>query len=152
MKIIYPNENGGVSVVIPSQKYLNTLKGMTEIEKMTFIAQKDIPANTDFQIIEDNQVPTDRSFRNAWEYKNKSIEISLPKAREITKARLREEREPLLSALDIKQINALTEGVDTTDIMTEKQRLKDITDTVDSVTTLAGLKAVSTTKTNITKE
>ena len=71
------------------------------------------------------------------------ITININKAKDITKDRLREERKPLLEAQDIAYMKAQEAGEDTTAIVTEKQRLRDITDTVDSMTTLDELKAAS---------
>ena len=65
------------------------------------------------------------------------------KAQDITKDRLRKERKPLLEAQDIAYMKAQESGADTTAIVTEKQRLRDITSTVDSMTTLDELKSSS---------
>ena len=59
MKIIYKNINGGVSVVHPTQ---DALIFMT-IEE---IAVKDVPTGLPFAIIEDSEIPSDRTFRDAW--------------------------------------------------------------------------------------
>ena len=59
MKIIYKNENGGVSVIAPSDEALSF---MTIDE----IAQKDVPTGLPYKIVEDSEVPTDRTFRDAW--------------------------------------------------------------------------------------
>lgn len=72
-----------------------------------------------------------------------SITININKAKEITKERLRIERKPLLDAEDIKFLQAQEAGSDTTAIVAEKQRLRDITNTVDSCTTTDELKALS---------
>jgi hypothetical protein len=72
------------------------------------------------------------------------ITIDLSKAKEITKDRLRMEREPLLAAQDVAFQRALETGADTTAIVAEKQRLRDITKLADSCTTtdeLRNLKA-----------
>ena len=71
------------------------------------------------------------------------ITVNITKAKEITKDRLREERKPLLEALDIEYIKAQETGADTTAIVAEKQRLRDITLTVDSMTTVDELKTAS---------
>ena len=71
------------------------------------------------------------------------ITISLPKAKDITKDRLRADRKPLLEAQDILFMQAQESGADTTAIVTEKQRLRDITDSTDSCTTTDQLKALS---------
>jgi uncharacterized protein YdaT len=71
------------------------------------------------------------------------ITINFDKAKEITKARLRAEREALLQAQDVAFQRALESGADTNAIVAEKQRLRDITKAVDSLTTLDELKAIS---------
>jgi hypothetical protein len=73
-----------------------------------------------------------------------SITINITKAKEITKSRLRTERELLLVAQDVAFQRALETGADTTAIVAEKQRLRDITKLADSCTTtdqLSNLKA-----------
>ena len=68
------------------------------------------------------------------------ITINLDKAKQITKERLREEREPLLAAQDVAFQRALESGADTSAIVAEKQRLRDITNLADAATTLDELK------------
>jgi hypothetical protein len=70
------------------------------------------------------------------------IVINIDKAKEITKARLRAERQPLLEAQDVAFQRAIEEGTDTTAIVAEKQRLRDVTKLVDTVTTLDELKSL----------
>ena len=70
------------------------------------------------------------------------ITINLDKAKAITKDRLRADRTPLLQAQDIAFQRALEEGADTTVIVAEKQRLRDITTLADIATTLDQLKAI----------
>ena len=71
------------------------------------------------------------------------ITINLDKAKAITKDRLRAERTPLLQAQDVAFQRALESGADTSAIVAEKQRLRDITGLADSATTLDELKAIS---------
>jgi hypothetical protein len=71
------------------------------------------------------------------------ITVNIDKAKDITKDRLREERKPLLEAQDIAFQRALESGDDTTAIVAEKQRLRDITNQVDSMTTVEELKSAS---------
>ena len=68
------------------------------------------------------------------------ITINLDKAKAITKERLRAERTPLLQAQDVAFQRALESGADTTAIVAEKQRLRDITKLADQATTLEQLK------------
>ena len=58
-RIIYPNDDGGVAIIIPAPEC-----GLT-IEE---IAAKDVPANTTYKIVDVADIPSDRTFRNAWEY------------------------------------------------------------------------------------
>lgn len=58
-KIIYPTDDGGVSIVTPAPEC-----GLT-IEE---IAAKDVPAGKPYKIVDVADIPEDRTFRNAWEY------------------------------------------------------------------------------------
>ena len=58
-RIIYPNDNGGVAIIIPAPDC-----GLT-IEE---IAAKDVPQGKPYKIVDVADIPTDRTFRNAWEY------------------------------------------------------------------------------------
>jgi hypothetical protein len=71
------------------------------------------------------------------------LNIDITKAKVITKDRLRVERKPLLEAQDVAFQRALESGSETTAIVTEKQRLRDITNAIDAMTTTDQLKAVS---------
>ena len=74
------------------------------------------------------------------------ITVDITKAKVITKDRLRAERKPLLEAQDILFMKAQEAGSDTSAIVTEKQRLRDITNQVDSMTTTDELKAATVTE------
>lgn len=58
-RIIYPTDNGGVAIIIPAVD-----SGLT-VEQ---IAAKDVPAGKSFKIVDVSDIPTDRTFRDAWEY------------------------------------------------------------------------------------
>jgi hypothetical protein len=58
-RIIYPNDEGGVSVIVPSDNC-----GLSVED----IARKDVPSGKAYQIVDVADVPSDRSFRNAWTY------------------------------------------------------------------------------------
>jgi hypothetical protein len=57
-RIIYPTDDGGVAIIIPADC------GLT-IEE---IAAKDVPEGKPFKIVDVSDIPTDRTFRNAWEF------------------------------------------------------------------------------------
>jgi len=71
------------------------------------------------------------------------VNINITKAKDITKDRLRAERKPLLEAQDVEFQKALETGADTTAIVAEKERLRGITDQVNSMTTVDELKTAS---------
>ncbi len=125
--IIFTNDNGGVSVCIPT--------GELSIEA---VKEKDTPAGS--LIVNTSSLPTDNDFFDAWELADGVVTVSLAKAKEITKKRLRSEREPLLAAQDVAFQRALESGADTTAIVAEKQRLRDITNF--SATTLDELRSL----------
>ena len=73
------------------------------------------------------------------------ISVNMTKAIALTKDRLRVDRKPLLEAQDVLFMKAQEAGSSTTDIVTEKNRLRNITgDYVDDMDTLAKLKAATT--------
>ena len=74
------------------------------------------------------------------------ITINISKAKDITKKRLRIERKPLLEAQDILFMKAQETGSDTTAVVAEKERLRDITKKADSCTTTDELKTLSCTE------
>ena len=58
-RIIYKTTDGGVAVIVPAAEC-----GLT-IEQ---IAVKDVPTGKPYKIVDVSDIPTDRTFRNAWEY------------------------------------------------------------------------------------
>ena len=72
------------------------------------------------------------------------LTVNITKAKAITKDRLRADRKPLLEAQDVAFMKAQEAGADTSAIVAEKQRLRDITNAVDSMTTTNQLKAATT--------
>jgi hypothetical protein len=56
-RIVYQNDEGGISIIVPAEEC-----GLT-IEE---IAAKDVPTGAEYHIVEDSEVPSDRTFRDAW--------------------------------------------------------------------------------------
>jgi hypothetical protein len=128
--IIFTNDNGGVSVCIPT--------GELPIEQVQI---KDTPKGS--IIVNQMDLPNQHNdFFDAWELVDGKVTVSLDKAKEITKKRLRAEREPLLAAQDVAFQRALEAGSDTSAIVAEKNRLRDVTSLADAETTLEGLRAI----------
>ena len=57
--IIYQNNEGGVSVIVPSPNWQGTIEEL---------AAKDVPSGAPYKIVDVSEIPSDRTFRNAWEY------------------------------------------------------------------------------------
>ena len=57
-RVIYPTDNGGIAIIVPAAEC-----GLS-IEQ---IAAKDVPAGKQYKIVDVSDIPTDRTFRNAWE-------------------------------------------------------------------------------------
>jgi len=68
-RIIYQNESGGVAVIVPT--------GSVEL------ALKDVPENTPYSIVDVADIPSDRTFRNAWVIGDGCVEHDLDQCREI---------------------------------------------------------------------
>jgi hypothetical protein len=128
--IIFTNDNGGVSVCIPT--------GELPIEA---VQAKDTPAGS--IIVDTDSLPNQHNdFFDAWELADGVVTVNINKAKEITKKRLRAEREPLLAAQDVAFQRALESGADNAAIVAEKQRLRDITKLADQATTLEDLRSI----------
>ena len=78
-KIIYTNSEGGVSVVHPTGEV-----PISELPKKLGL--------TDYEIVADDVIPTDRTFRNAWVKSGATVVEDLPKSKEIAHERRREAR------------------------------------------------------------
>jgi len=90
-RIIYTTEDGGVAVVIPS--------GELPIEQ---VLAKDVPEGVEAEIVEIADVPSDRTFRGAWEKNGKAIVHNLTKAKDIAHEKRRAARAKEFAPLDVE--------------------------------------------------
>jgi len=60
-RIVYNNDDGGISIIIPTAEWL----AEHTIEEL---AAKDVPAGKEYHIVNVSEIPSDRTFRNAWEW------------------------------------------------------------------------------------
>lgn len=72
MKIIYKNEIGGVSIITPTPEALKTMK-------IADIADKGVPKGVPYAFIEDGEIPTDRTFRDAWVLDESTVWVGVGK-------------------------------------------------------------------------
>ena len=64
MRVVYRKTDGTISIICPTSTTINPATG--KVWTIEEIAAKDVPTGLKYKIIEDSDVPTDRSFRNAW--------------------------------------------------------------------------------------
>lgn len=110
-------------------------------EEGTYPTDSDIPA-----VIEQEVIPTDYAFRDAWRLNGAAVDCDMTAAKEIQRDRLRRERAPLLAALDIEVTRALVSGdqAKVAEVEAERQRLRDVTalPAIDAAQTPDDLKAI----------
>jgi len=58
-RIIYKTDEGGVAVIVPTEEALQS-------HTIQEIAEKDVPAGKPYKIVSVDDIPSDRTFRNAW--------------------------------------------------------------------------------------
>lgn len=139
-RIAINNEDGTVSIIVPAPEMFDSesrtrmltpeLDGKTDEEVLQWIIDKDVPLNKSYKIIDIEDLPADREFRNAWTFPKEEetkVDIDVDKAVEIRKDKLREIRKPLLEALDVEFMQALEKGQNTAEIVAKKQELRDVT-------------------------
>lgn len=164
MNIIWKRPDGGISVTHLTDEGLeamlsNALRDgiITETEAPAIDAacrahagqlraRGDIPADWIMEAV-NITLPESREWREAWTWATSDpvIDICPVKAVDVTKNRLRAERRSILAELDVVHMRAVETGMDTSGIVTEKQRLRDITKLVEQVAPgdLDALKALS---------
>ena len=62
-RIIYPTDDGGVKIIIPAPEWLAEDENTMEV-----LAEMKVPEGTPYKIVDVTDIPSDRTFRNAWEY------------------------------------------------------------------------------------
>lgn len=60
MKIVFKNKDNSIGIITPTDEVL-------KFATVTQVAEKDVPHNLPYWIVEDSTIPTDRTFRSAWE-------------------------------------------------------------------------------------
>lgn len=149
MKIVFTLSSGKTAIMTPAlqadvAEIIPGVAELTEQQYVEFIRDRDVPKDaTNIRIVEDHEIPEDRTFRNALRH---DLTHDIDQCVEITKDRLRREREPLLKAQDIEFLRAQEQGIPTGGISSEKQRLRDITLLPNNTMTLDELKALKAAK------
>lgn len=87
-RIVYTRPDGGMSVVVPTGAFIE--KFSSEEEAMVAVQDRSVPPEaTDVRLVEESEIPADRTFRNAWENKNGSCAVNMNRARTIATEHIR---------------------------------------------------------------
>lgn len=132
-RIIYQNEFGGVSVIIPT--------GELSIEE---VAAKDVPAGVPYEIVDASEIPSDRTFRGAWVMGDCCVEHDLDKCKEIGHDKRRQLRAEEFAPYD-EVIAKQIPGVDAAEAEAARQAIRDkysaVQDAIDAAATPEEIKA-----------
>ncbi|WP_431014681.1 hypothetical protein [Bradyrhizobium pachyrhizi] len=144
--IIYTRPDGGLSICHPMISR-DDPEDFSEEDALQRALQKDVPPDAvNPTIIDRDQIPQDRTFRDAWRHVGEEIRHDMDRCRDIHRDRMRSARLPRLAALDVEYQRAEEAGdmARKRDIAAEKQVLRDVTKLpeLDSTKSPDDLKAV----------
>jgi hypothetical protein len=129
-RIIYPTPEGGVAVIIPA----------VSVE----LALKDVPEGVAYEIVDATEVPTDRTFRNAWVMGDCCVEHDLERCRQIGHDRRRADRAAEFAPHD-ELIAKQIPGADAAAVEAARQEIRDryttVQEAIDAAEDPAAIKA-----------
>jgi hypothetical protein len=132
-RIIFQNESGGVSVIIPT--------GELPIEE---VAKKDVPAGVTYEIVTTDDIPNDRTFRNAWKLGDCCIDHDLDKCRaiahDIRRTNRAEEFQPFDEVI-MKQIPGADAAVAEEARQAIREKYSEVQDAIDAAKSPEEIKA-----------
>lgn len=126
--IVYNDAEGRCCICRPAPKAMRP--GESEDAFVQRVLAKDVPAGaTGVAVLEESDIPADRTFRDALVVADGAVTHDMAKARDIHKGRLRALRAPKLAALDVEYLQADEAGDATAKaaIAARKQALRDVT-------------------------
>lgn len=129
-----PEEITRKTKAIKAQKFLFAImkkRKITQGEWIKFIVMKDIPDGVDYEIVDRNTIFKDRTFRNAWVKNRRTVEVDMPKARDIHMGRIREARDKELDDSDRELARELEQGPASKALKDKRKFLRDIPQNLD---------------------
>lgn len=143
--IVFKNDDGTCGIIIPAPDMLcktsktralvPELAQATQAQVIEWVANKDVPAGKSYRIINRSQIPSDRTFRNAWtdDLDTETVDVNMEAAREIQMESIRKLRDVKLAELDIPNMSAISRGdmEAAASLEAQKQVLRDIPQTFD---------------------
>jgi hypothetical protein len=129
-RIIFQNDSGGVSVIVPT--------GSVEL------ALKDVPEGVAYEIVTTDEVPSDRTFRNAWVVGDHCIDYDLDKCKAIGHDKRRAARAEEFAPHDQVIANQIP-GVDAAEAEASRQAIREkyalIQDVIEAAATTDEIKS-----------
>ncbi len=135
-RIIYKNTEGGVSVIVPANNSDLTIEE---------IAAKDVPEGITFDIVETVTVPSDRTFRSAWDINASAVVTDMPKAKVIAHDMRRVLREEEMAPYDdivMKQVPGSDAGAAEASRAQLRTKYATMQTDIDAATTPEELKTI----------
>ena len=130
-KIIYSNSDGTVSIITPSSN--------VSLER----AKQDVPSGVSYEVVDDNKVPTDRTFRNAWVKGSGVVTEDVTKSKALAHGTRRKKRAVEFKPHD-DTISLNIPGTDTSAAETSRAAIRTkyatMQTNIDNATDIAGIK------------
>ena len=143
-RIVYTKPDGGVSIVIPAEGWRRPDEPIGDF--LARVIDKDVPPDGIARVVLVPEIPSDRTFREAWSISSDKVVVDMTRARNVIRNILRDQRAPLLQALDVEYQRADESGDNDKkkDVAARKQILRDLPQDprIEAATTPAELKAL----------
>lgn len=113
-RIVFKNNDGTCGIIVPSDDSIDD-------DGLKKLAEKDVPKGLEWRIVSVKNIPSDRTFRNAWTDDNatNTVDVDMHKARNIHMTNIRLKRNKKLQELDIETMRGK-------DVQSKKQVLRDL--------------------------
>lgn len=127
-RIIYTRPDGGVSIIVPTGSIEDCMK--------------DIPEGAEYEIVTTDVIPSDRTFRNAWEKQGKAVGTNLTKAKGIAHDKRRAKRAEEFAPLDIESTIPAKAAQAEAKRQQVRDKYADIQNQIDAAADVAALKSI----------
>lgn len=139
-RIIYTQDNGTVAIIVPAPEFIEQFNSINEAME-TLVARHSLHG-TDYSVVDTSEIPSNRTFRNAWVKDARQVKTDIPKAKLLAHDKRRTKREEELKPFDdiiAKQIP----GKNASEAEVQRQAIRDkhalIQTNIDAATTEAQL-------------
>lgn len=135
-RILYTNDQGGISIIVPAPD-------CTEEQALAAV-----PEGVHYEIVDVEDVPNDRTFRNAWFHDTtdapQKVGVDIAKAKEHCHTKRREARSSEFAPLDIKATIPSEASQAEADRKVVREKYADIQTKIETASTVEELKEIVT--------